>query len=194
MTPVTLLAIDPGIRGCGVAFFRDSQLAACAYVRNPVRTGSGADAVVAVACEVAEWRRFASGSKYADEIAIEIPQAYVVGKSKGSANDLIPLAGVAYAAAALVGGHVTSYSPAQWKGQLDKEVVQRRILGATCAEVLASGARTPRPGTARLSEAEYGIADEAVRQAKSLAHNLVDAAGLGLFHLKRFDPVRVFAT
>ncbi len=54
---VVVVAVDPGIRGCGVAVFRDSVLVAAAYVASPVESGNQTAACLAMALAVWAWVR-----------------------------------------------------------------------------------------------------------------------------------------
>lgn len=172
-----LLAIDPGIRGVGAALFLDGKLCAAKYVRNPVKKGNDFNAVMGVADEVrdvaAVW-----GLEH-DPMALrpfravlEYPQVYTASKSKGDNNDLLPLAAVDGAIVALLGAPATRVLPREWKGTITKEAVEHRVIS-------------------RLGPEEILVASAAFRDAKSLAHNVVDAVGIGLHALGRFTPKRV---
>lgn len=171
-----LLAVDPGIRGSGAALFVGGRLAWADYVKNPARKGNRADAAGSMALAVVEWARARVATL--DDLAAEWMQIYAgqirAGASKGDPNDLLALTGVVSGVAAVVGVTATAYLPREWKGQLDKAAMHARIRG-------------------RLSEAELCNADCACRRAKSLAHNVMDAIGIGLFHLGRLERRRVFA-
>lgn len=83
------------------------------------------------------------------------------GRNAGNPQILVELNGIA--------GHVGNQwvEPSVWKGRLPKEVHQPRIMLTL----------TP----------EERLIVEAVKPA-SLAHNAVDAVGIGLFHLGRLTP------
>jgi hypothetical protein len=91
-------------------------------------------------------------------LAIERMQVYKV--SKGDPNDLILVSEmVGYLTA---GFTVTSfYKPRTWKGQVPKTVIQKRVSKA-------------------LDEAEFKVLMPWFNN-----HNVVDAVGIGLFHLGR---------
>jgi hypothetical protein len=107
------------------------------------------------------------------EVVIEKPQVYP--KSPGDPNDLIDLAIVV----GRIAGHFevaqplsrsqpprfSFYKPSQWKGQTPKPIHHARIR-----------AELERQGTLSCVE---------IPRAKSLAHNIWDAVGLGLFHIKK---------
>lgn len=158
----TLLALDPGLRGCGVALFRqDRTLEWCAYVRS----GSKALDLLGVldmARAVVGW--VTPHEVY--QLAVEWPQVYVGSKQKGDPNDLIALAGVVAAVCtAFPTAGVTRYKPRDWKGQVPKEVIEARV-------------------NKRLSDAERAVLD-GCGCPKSLRHNAVDAVGIGLHALAR---------
>lgn len=156
-----LLSVDPGLHGCGVAAWHISPtipLSWAGYVKNP---GTKWHAMVGAVDEEIR-RRFGF---LPNHLVIELPQVYVRSRSKGDPNDLIMLAG-------LVGAFVYNfdsrdghklYKPAEWKGQVPKDIMETRIKG-------------------RLSEAELHAVE---LPARSLAHNVWDAVGLGLAHLGR---------
>jgi len=66
-------------------------------------------------------------------VVIEVPRVYPAARQKGDQNDLITVAGVAFAIAArlrLPPYAITSYYPREWKGNLDPdEVMIPRIKG-----------------------------------------------------------------
>lgn len=155
------ISLDPGIRGCGVAFFESGELRRACYLRNPVRHGDDLDAVAAMSRAI--FGRF----PYAKSVAAERMQIYAE-RSEKDPNDLIPLAGISGAVASLVGAGVW-YKPFAWKGNIPKgEEFTRRVLS-------------------RLSITERST----VEDAGHLSHNVYDAIGIGLFHLGRFAKKRV---
>lgn len=168
-----LLAVDPGIRGCGVAVFRDGLLVQAAYVRSPAREGNRAAECAEAARAVGQWRR----EQRMDEVAVEWPRVYATqirrGETKEDPNDLLALAGVDAALALVFApAPVTSYCPSEWKGQMKKSVCHAR-------------------GWSRLVEAERRVPLEG---PPSLHHNVRDAVCLGLHHLGRLEPRRVIPT
>jgi hypothetical protein len=172
----TILAVDPGLRGCGVACFDQAptiygsteMLVWAKYVRNPVREGDSAAAIAAMAREVGRHSIF----EPVDLLAVEFPQVYQGSKAKGDPRDLLTLA-------AIDGGILLSvshrearrYFPREWKGQVDGDVMLDRIL-------------------ARLSPSEVGRIE---RCPESLRHNVIDAIGIGLFAAGRLAAHKVIA-
>lgn len=171
----TLLAVDPGIRGCGAALFDGSRLVAAAYVKNPITSGNRANEAAAVGHAVALWVHETHYWRVIDFVVVEWPQIYAsrirAGRTKEDPNDLLALAGVVSVVAAEVGNDTdaASYAPAEWKGQVPKEVMCARIV-------------------ARLDEAERAIVEAVLPASKR--HNAIDAVGLGLRHLGRLERKR----
>lgn len=144
-----LVSCDPGTKGLGLAVWSGGEL-----VRAGFETFDGPrDAVLGVTDF--------TGNHYFD-LAIEVPQVYVAGKSKGNPNDLID---VALVVGALIGAACASHHfvPRVWKGQTPKEITTRR-------------------SREKLSEAELA---RIVMPRGSLRHNVWDAIGIGLFSLRR---------
>ena len=170
-----LVTIDPGIRHVGVALFAGELLIRAALVRSPCTRGNGAAECLAVAWEVAAWVSRAEAG--VDHVGVEWPRIYTVEKSKGDPNDLLALVGVGTAIGALLAvdhellpDAVTSVHPDEWKGQVPKATMTRRILD-------------------RLSPAERAL----IEDAGTLTHNVVDAVGIGLHTLGRLERRRVIA-
>lgn len=156
-----LLAVDPGIRGCGCAVFCDAVLERAAYVENynlQFKEGRAA-AAYGMALSVYNW------AGPINELVVEWPQVYASrirqGHSFADPNDLLALAAVDGAVAALYSKVTYSPRPAQWKQQLKKEIVEQRVR-------------------ARLDATETAVLDAAVNDAGKLWHNVVDAVGIGL--------------
>ncbi len=169
--PDFLVALDPGIRGCGVACFTDGVLDRAGYVKSPARSGNSAAECIAMARAV---ESFYEGE--ASEVAVEWPQVYASTRDKDP-NDLLALCGVDTACAVVLApnGRVVTYRPREWKGQLKKEACHFRLRS-------------------RLSPEEALVLAEAETLAKSMAHNMLDAVGIGLHHLGRLAPRRVIPT
>lgn len=156
MTPHVFTAIDPGLRGCGVAQFDHGRLSWACYIRNPMTEGRGPTAHAKVAHEV--WLFCPTA-----HLIIEFPRIYPHGPRdrRSDPNDLLDVAGVAGACAALY-EHITWVFPQQWKGQVPKEVMNARVMKRLSPEELA-----------------------AVKSVGALDHNTYDAIGIGLHHLGR---------
>lgn len=157
-----IASIDPGIHESGIAcwdsisghLFHAFSLPIPGSLRGP-----------------RAWKTMAWTVKEAlpalDALVIEIPQVYETrARSKGDPNDLIQLAACVGAIVGQLptGVEVSCVKPAEWKGQVKKEVTQARCL------------------TILTEEEKQRIK---LPSAKSLAHNVWDALGLGLWHLDR---------
>jgi hypothetical protein len=152
-----IVSIDPGVKLAGITLWQAGIMVNATLLRGEHWTD--------VADSAAE---FFSGIGL-DQIVIEKPQVYVRSRSKGDPNDLIDLALAAGAItqALRMGSPFASiheYKPAEWKGQLPKDIcVERTRFALTDDE--RKRVNLPR--------------------AKSLAHNVWDSVGIGLKHLKR---------
>jgi hypothetical protein len=104
----------------------------------------------------------------ADSLVIEIPRVYPGARQEVPPNDLVRLA----LRAGEVKGLYRSISvethelfPRDWKGGLDKDTSHYRVLAV-------------------LTEQERALV-EAAKLPKTKKHNMLDAIGVGLHHLKR---------
>ncbi|MFG0245714.1 MAG: hypothetical protein ACF8MF_06670 [Phycisphaerales bacterium JB052] len=165
-----LITLDPGLRCCGLAYFRKGKLVHAGCAVNPYTASTKIRDVpawlgVAESCRelIYEWLR---GSR-ATQIVYEMPTVYVDGYA--DPNDLMQLAGVLGAIAGMFPEVPwEGFLPAQWKGQLDKGVHHARIK-----EFFLS------PHEVRKLEVDLGEINA------GLQHNALDAVGLGLHYLKR---------
>lgn len=172
-----LVALDPGIRGCGLALFDHmGYLHAASYVKNPVKKGDDLDAVLGmVNAVVVQCLR----PLLPDYIA-ERMQIHRQGKRKGDPNDLVPLGGIATGVAMELHAHTARWVyPREWKGNIPKPepgeplgeyLIYQRVMD-------------------RLSESERST----IQYHGALSHNVIDAIGIGLFQLGRFKNKRVIA-
>ena len=162
-----LLTIDPGLRGCGMAWFRDGSLLLASYVPGTT-TGRGPIAHEAMASAAMNWAldRLDSEVARSRAIAVEFPCIYPAAAQKGDQNDLLDVAGVASAVYAVIlgslGGVGRYLLPREWKGTVDKQVMLRRIEASMTADEVA---RVDCKG--------------------ALRHNAIDACGIGLHLLGR---------
>lgn len=157
----SLLAIDPGKKLCGWAFFagwRRLELSACGL--------SAPDWVIS------ELHDTFGGARLDDYgLIAELPRTYDGRARKGDANDLIA---VAFAAGLVIGdSKQTKYvtvSPSDWKGNVPKpkRASDPYIIEERCRAILR-----PR---------ELAVVPDL---ARSKAHNVWDAVGIGLWHLGR---------
>jgi len=139
----------------GWARVRDGRLSSCGLVR---------------AATPRALRQMVEERSPFDRLVVEKPQVYRSRKSRGDPNDLIDVAvfagcvlGAADAAEERFAHELVV--PRDWKGTIDKDVMIRRVL-------------------AWLREDERGVFERAGAPA-SLAHNVVDAVGLGIWYARR---------
>jgi hypothetical protein len=166
---VRILALDPGYAangGCGVAIFDEGILRVADLVR-PVR---GTDILKTVRWTAVAVESWISANGGAEQLVAEWPQVYVASRSPGDPNDLLALAGICSAVAALGTWNVKSVTPREWKGTAPKDAMGKRVMG-------------------RLSSKEVGRICADVPD--SLMHNVLDAVGIGLHHLGRLKRERV---
>ncbi len=179
-----LVALDPGLIHPAAALFRDGLLVAASRVRVPSRlakdvrdVGERSRQVAALVCEwiVGHLRRGADGQPVPpSELVFERVQIYRAGRGKGDPNDLVPLAIISGAVAGILGCRVVSPTPREWTGGISK-----------CED--GDPWASPRGGRVRrrLSDAELA--------AVTPSHDAVDAVGLGLWRLGRFELIRAYA-
>jgi hypothetical protein len=169
------VAIDPGIRGCGVAMFNGQELELAEYVKNPCEKGNGPLECYFMARAIVEWTlpepEIYDYSYH--EIVCEWPQVYT--KGKGDNNDLLALAGVDAAifstfVASGIDCTVKHFLPKEWKGQTPKAVCHQRVKNALSAEE-----------------------QKRIKGTAYLLHNVLDAVGIGLFALGRFSPKKIIS-
>lgn len=157
-----ILSIDPGLSltgGTGYALFSPS-LIGCGLVTP--REERLEDRIAEISAEIL--RR---AQHELSEIVIEKMKVYPFAKQKGSQGDLIDLA---HLGGRLLGlGHrATLVEPSTWKGQVPKDVVKG----------LVEHRLTP----AELETLDAGLASVSAGKR----HNVYDAVGIGLWHLKRW--------
>lgn len=153
------LSVDPGKHDCGLALWDDTGgLVRAGFVQTPHGGTQRVAIWTGTANAVLAWLRNCK-----PDLILEIPQVYG-GPRSNDPNDLLDLAGVQGAVAALVGGTVLwSPLPREWKGQLPKAVSQARVNAA-------------------LSDAEKA---RILWPTASLRHNVFDALHLGIVYLQR---------
>ena len=169
-----LVSIDPGLRGCGCAAWKDGLLHRAAYVsgQNTLEEKNLSRLVENTTRWVARWILDARAGAFqidALELVIEYPQTYGGRAAKGDANDLIGITLVAGAILGLVQAPTRLVRPAEWKGQVPKQTIH----GTNPIELRARG---------KLSPAELERMD---LLHKRLQHNVWDAVGIGLATLGR---------
>lgn len=120
--------MDPGLRACGVALFRDGVLVRAGAVRGP-REGRGPEVWAALAAYVEVW---ADGllpfdSDVVGTLVVETMRHNPHGRSV-PVEDLLELAGVAGAVVGRLPGWTAHAAQAhRWKGQVPRDVMGRRV-------------------------------------------------------------------
>ena len=158
----SVLAVDPGTHSTGWARFEGGTMVAAGVALGG--TGAQPARVVATARAV----ELANGSPTGlDELVVEYPQVHKYGSAaKADPDDLLALALVAGAVLQTYpDARARLVRPAQWKGQVPKAVMGRRVME-------------------HLTPPERGVVD-AVAMAHKPDHNMLDAIGIGLWHLGR---------
>lgn len=162
-----LLAADPGKHFTALAVW---------VVGNTVRSFVRAD-LVGVKDNPAEARRMMAQAVARHtrgdvdaHLFCELPQSYALAQQKGSQNDLIEVAVSVGALVGATGEHakVSLVTPAEWKGQLPKDVHHARIAKQITSTMRACVEAYP----------------------KHLQHNVLDAIALGLWALERKYPAQ----
>lgn len=186
-----MLSVDPGTRSCGMAVWEDGKLI---YAGVVVREGdelAGPRECAQVARLV--WREFMykpwqplQSPREAEAphvLAFEIPQVYqrAAGKSKGDPSKLLPVYGVVSAITALFSeeAEVRYGTPRDWKGGVGKP--------KSVKEMYAIEPRVME----RLSAEER--ATIVWPKNKQRRWDVVDAIGVGLHHIGRFERHRTLA-
>lgn len=178
----TLLALDNSLTSPGVALFTDGLLTHSDRLRQPQAQAhlNLAERVLLVAQDVVRWAIARAEEPY--NLAWEWPQVYTAAKSKGDPNDLLGVVAVGAAVAGILAMgcqmrgtalQQASYTPAQWIGQVPKATKGSALKSARALRVLAP-------------------LDPLEQDAVLPQHDAIDAIGIGLYHLGRLRPRRVF--
>lgn len=197
-----LLAIDPSTTTVGAALFAGTD-AHQAFARSLRAAASIKLEVVPDEDPVQRWLNAArtvenwllSLNLMTDritELVFERPQFYSAVKSKGDPNKLVGVLGVA----AVIAGRFSlrnatqqfTYLPAEWIGQLSKVCPTcKGKAKKKCADCRGSAWETPR---GRRIASRLSI-DE--RAACPDQNDAIDAVGIGLKHVRRLEPARVYS-
>lgn len=158
----TTLVIDPGARGCGLAYFKGPTLTYANFIANPETEGSGPRSWFALADAV--YADMKERSYRVDVYVCELMQIYFRPGKGANPNDLLELAAVSAAiGASFPVKEAYGYYPRSWTGTSPKSVRQPRIL-------------------AQLSDVER---ESILEKRKTFLDHAVDAIGIGLYHLER---------
>lgn len=167
-----LISIDPGLRCCGVALFRDGRLVACDAVSCDI--GAGPTQRIAMARAVVDWVA-AHAEEHVEHVVIEL---MVVRKTRGKSaargdvhGDLIQLSHVTgaiwYALEEAYSCSVSEIDPGVWTKGFKKDLNHPRIAK-------------------RLSTEETEVVSEAGSYTvKEHYKEIWDAVGIGLDHVGR---------
>jgi len=154
-----LLAVDPGLRTTGYALFNAGELVQCGLWEIEKKK-SLEECVWTIA------KKSKVFSKHVDKLIIEIPQIYRQRYWMGDPNDLITVAIiVGTVCGCLRIKDVVFTTPSNWKGQVPKNIHNKRVLG-------------------KLTKQEVRVLNGCTVKA-SLLHNTLDAIGVGLWYLRR---------
>jgi hypothetical protein len=156
-----LLSVDPGVNEAGVAVWEDARLTSAWLAQG------GGWLETARSIKARLYDSYPLSIIEGLELAIERPQVYTQNRLKGDPNDLIDLALMAGALVGMVEieiGGITLYLPRQWKGQLPKDVTTER-------------------SQKKLSKDERAVIE--LPRSVGKQHNVWDAVGIGLRHLRR---------
>ncbi len=164
----TLIAIDPGKHGCGIAVFHDGHLVACDFIE-----GNRAEIV-----EKGHHVGFDHVHMHGVLVVLEKPVVYDRKNWEGDPNDLIEitLTGALLAAAVHIDGHKYEFeavTPQQWKGQTPKEIMNKRVWKFLHTDDASDHYELQR------------ALDGRRRTTGGKWHNVLDAIGIGLWRLKR---------
>ena len=161
-----LYAVDPGLRCCGMAYFENSLLQWARLVETDAG-GSEPYRWIAMSEELdlASDEVICNARHEGASVVVEFPKAYVGAKSGGDYEDLLQLAAVVGAIRP-----TRIVRPHEWKGQMKKDPCNRRVL-----------------------ERLDGTERSHIEDAGAKTHNVLDAVGIGLYCLGRFERRRVFS-
>lgn len=162
---IAYVSLDPGLHHFGVALWSFSgELVKARLITSRAKTPNGLETGTIVA-NALNLELFDS---YGIDVVCEIPQVYTRDKSKGNPNTLVELACAGSFVLGRLKGTPHTVLPAEWKGQLPKEVVEERCK-------------------IHLSKEEK---ERILLPIKSLRHNVWDAIGIGLFFLEKRVKIR----
>lgn len=128
-----IVTLDPGKNGCGLAWGHNFKVVGAKYVPNPDKSADPYQNALNLARALAKETLSELGFSAISRIVIEHPRIYFGSKKGNDKNDLFALVAVGAAFATLVAypdgsAPVVSVYPADWKGQVPKEVMTKRII------------------------------------------------------------------
>lgn len=165
LSKATLLTIDPGFRYFAYAVFSGRALA-CADLTRAEKAEDW-DTWTRQPPSFTDLKGVVEAHEWATRAAvIEFPQVH---RDTPNPNDIVKLASACGAYTAILqalGFSVSWVAPSEWKGTVPKDVMFKRILAKV----------TP---------------DDYIRIRKPKDHNVIDAVGIGLWHLSRNPPAEL---
>lgn len=166
--PRTVIAIDPSLTATGVAVLGESKIVHAAFCRCS-NDGSLAERISAMSDAVDAALLVHADLQPPGLVVIERPRVNTVTHGgKADPDDLIKLAILVGALAMRwkkAGFDVRMVQPAEWKGQVPKEITMQRVMSA-------------------LSQEETKAVH--LPFAQSLHHNVWDAVGIALWVANRY--------
>lgn len=167
-----LFAVDPGLRyPAGALFINDVLVRAS---RVPIPKGITTKTPIMERCRAISRALLDYAGCTPDELVVEYPQIYTRDKSKGDPNNLVPLAVIGGCLSAMLpNARVISPQPREWTGNIPKT-----------EEGNPWDSPRGRRIHSRLTAAEIATV--------TASHDAVDAIGIGLFALGRFERRRVY--
>lgn len=165
---MNLIAIDPGINKTGIAVFTDGVLTASRLLASLSNSWSRLEELRD------QLLRGIGGTNIS--VVVELPQIYRAVKSKGDPNDLIKTATVgAYLLGVLCEyspvSETTFVHPGDWC-KIPKSTKKGAVSGRT--------------------DKILGCLNEAERARVLVQHDAIDAVGIGLWKLGRFERKNIF--
>lgn len=157
-----LVSLDPGLRHAGVAVFKNEWLHQCTLISNPEVTVRGPPAWETMADEMT---RYLSQFEFWPNCTFvgEMPQIY--RNAYYNPDDILQLAACLATCSYQCKGPKYTYLPRQWKGKLVKEKHHKLIEYSMMRDEMELYEKLKAPAT--------------------LKHNVMDAIGVGLYHLLR---------
>lgn len=153
-----LLAIDPSINSCGYAVFEHEQISPILYnVISSRVLETKRQEYIAKSRAVFEKVRSIQAQFENCKIILEVPEYRKSAHMARESDAIVKLSFVCGMISAL--DNVIHYTPSQWKGQVPKDVMRRRLSGI--------------------------ITDIDIMRIKS--HDTVDAIGLGYYYITKLS-------
>lgn len=178
-----VFTLDPGVRGCALAYWVDGVLWSAWYVRNPNRTECRGSASNDMGRALA-----ASVQGYVwDAAVVEWPVQRKGTSNFANRDDISDLTAVAATCSfvfRLGCDDVHTPYPEEWKGSTPKHIHTHRVLGAACGAL-----RLPkRPGYVSRAPGQLSaleLSRVVWQRSRKLNVDITDAIGIGLKYYRR---------